>query len=315
MSRINFRILSVFLLMLMSYTVKSQNKEAAIVVKAVRNTDNSVDFTYEKNKPGTYKITIKFNSLANTFANDYEGMVKYDSGNLLTLRPDKSDTAITYGYSVSYVIGNWEPKVDSLFHYVLPFKKGKNYPISESSNLNEKYFGSKTINTWKAYFVSSKTADTICAMRKGIVVELKNEYVTDTLVTGYIYSSKRNSVKIEHEDGTYASYFGLKMNSFMVKLGETVFPATPLAVLDKFNNKTFNLHFYISYVGNKDYVYDPEAKLKTAQTPYDYVTPYFYTAEGIVQIVPKSKYTADYNPEIITKEMNKKELKLFLKKK
>lgn len=301
--------------MVMSYTVKSQTNEAVIVVKAVRNTNNSVDFTYVKNKPGTYKIKILFNSLANTFASDYEGLVKFDSGSLVTLSPERNDTYITYGYSVSYIFGNWEPKVDSLFHYILPFKKGKNYSIYESNNVREKYFGSEKLKTWKSYFVSSKTPDTICAMRKGIVVDIKNQFVTDTLVTGYVYTSKSNSIKIEHEDGTYASYQGLKMNSFMVKLGETVYPATPLAILDKFNNKTYNLHFFISYIGKKDYVTDPKATLKTAQTPYDYITPYFYTAEGVLKIVPKGNYTADYNEEIVTKEMNKKELKLFLKNK
>jgi len=308
-----FQLLPIFFLMIMSYAVKAQTNEPAIVVKYVRNKDNSVSFNYVKNRPGTYKLKITFSDFVNTNASDYEELIKYDSGSLLTLRPDNKESYINFGYSVSYVFGNPEPKVDSLFHYVLPFKKGKNIVVYENSNLNEKYFGAGKVDSWKSYCVTSKTPDTIYAMRKGIVVEVKNEFATDTLVTGYVYSSKRNSVTIEHEDGTYSSYKGLKMNSFFVKLGETVYPATPLGVLDRFNNKTYDLHFMVYYIGKKDYIPDPKATLKTAKTAYDCLSPYFYTTEGLVKIIPKNKYTVDCNQEIITKEMTKREVKQFLK--
>ena len=306
---------TIFLLLIMCSTVKAQSNEYPIIVSYIRHEDNSVSFSYVKNKPGTYKIKITFSDLSNTYAPDYEELIKYDSGNLLTLRPDKGDAFINFRYSTSYSFGNSEPKIDSLFHYILPFKKGKNTVVHESSNLNEKYFGAEKIDSWKSYSVTSKTPDTIYAMRKGIVVDVKNEFATDTLVTGYIYTSKTNSVTIEQEDGTYSIYTGLKMNSFFVKLGETVYPAMPLAVLDRFNNKTYNLHFTVYYIGKKDYIPDPKATLKTAKTRYAYLSPYFYTAEGVVKIIPNNKYTADYNQDIITKEMTKRDMKQFLKKK
>jgi hypothetical protein len=40
-------------------------------------------------------------------------------------------------------------------------------------------------------------------MRKGIVVDIKNEFQNDTLLMK-IYTSNTNSILIEHEDGTYA---------------------------------------------------------------------------------------------------------------
>ncbi|MGA9638257.1 hypothetical protein [Flavobacterium sp.] len=314
MTKNYFSVLMTLFLLIISYTVNAQGKESIIEVKYVRNNDNSVTFSYIKNAPGTYRLNIKFNNLSNTYANDYEELVKYDSGQLLTLKPDKSDSYINFGYSTSYMFGNFEPKVDSLFQYVLPFKKGKSIKIYESSNLNEKYFGAEKSKSWKSYYVTSKTPDTVYAMRKGIVVNIKNEYKTDTLVTGYIYSSKRNGITIEHSDGTYSSYTGLKQNSILVQLGETVFPTTPLGVLDIFNNKTYNLHFNIYYIGNKNYVHNPDATIKTAKTPYAYLTPYFYTTEGLTKITAKNSFTPDYTEVVLNKEMTKKEVKQRMKK-
>jgi hypothetical protein len=201
-----------------------------------------------------------------------------------------------------------------LFQYCLPFKDGKKVRLVESSNLNEKYFGAEKHESWKSYAVITKSQDSIFAMRKAIVIEIKNEFPTDTLAKGYIYTSKRNSITIEHEDGTYARYSGLKMNSMSVQLGDVVYPSTYLGVLDIFNNKDYVLHFNVYYLAKKDFVYDSKATLRTLKTPYSYLIPYFHTKEGVTKIKNRETYTAHHTPEIITKEMTKKEKKKYFKK-
>jgi hypothetical protein len=231
----------------------------------------------------------------------------YDSGKILTLDPIDKKRGVTFSnLNTSYILGNVSSKIDSLYQYLLPFKKGSSKTVFESDNMNEKYFGAEKPETWKSYFTGSKTADTVYAMRKGIVVKIVNEFVTDTLVKS---TTKKNNIIIEHADGTLASYKGFKLNSMMVKLGETVYPATPLGIIDENKGKSHFLTFSVYYLGKNSFDRDSDATLKTAKSSYNYLTPYFYTKEGVVKITPKTKYTADYDENILTIEFTKKELK------
>ncbi|MCW2118376.1 M23 family metallopeptidase [Flavobacterium sp. 7A] len=308
----NYFLVIVLSLLTMNISLKLLAQERAVEVSSIRNSDKSVDILYQKNKPGSYTIKVKFSNITNTFVSDYEDVIQYDSGTLLTLRPQNSNQDIGYSYNYSYSMGNQKPKVDSLFQYLLPFKKGKKVTVYESTNLNEEYFGAEKLDSWKSYHITSTTADSIFAMRKGIVVELKNEYQTDT-ITNMVYTSKKNTLIIEHEDGTYAAYKGLKKDSFKVKLGDIVYPSTMLGVLDRFNNKRYVLHFNIYYHDLSRNVDNTNATLKTAKSRYAFIAPYFFTKEGLIKIVPKSSFTAETKETIIRKEMSKKEIKQQMK--
>ena len=311
----HFQLVTVIFLTIVSYIPNLQAQERVIEINAVRNENNTVDFFYKKNKPGSYTIKVELTNLSNSNnSTDIEEVVENSSGKLFSLRPANPAIGIGYGYKFVYVMGNSRVKVDSLFQYILPFSKGKKVTVYESSNLNEKYFGSEKIESWKSYSSSSKTIDSVFAMRKGIVVDVINAFENDT-ITKMLYTSKTNTIKIEHEDGTYALYKGFKKNSFKVKLGDLVYPSTMLGTLNKFNNENYTLHFTIYYL-NKELSFTPSKQtLKTAKSSNAFVTPYFFTQEGVIQIVPRNTYTADYNEAIITKEMSKKEIKQRLKNK
>ncbi|GIZ08521.1 peptidoglycan DD-metalloendopeptidase family protein [Flavobacterium sp. UMI-01] len=295
-------------------SIKTLAQQNVIEVTSVRNNDNTVDIKYIKKMPGSYVVKLKFTNFNNTYVSDFEKVLKYDQGDLIRLNPENKEAPINFAYSVSYSLGNNEPKVDSLFQYILPFKKRKKITVQESNNVNEKYYGAEKIESWKSYSVSSKTPDSVYAMRKGIVVQIKNEYQMDTL-SRVIFTSKTNSVLIEHEDGTYAIYKGFKKDSFKVKLGDVVYPETMLGVLSKFDNSRHVLHFNIYYYDQNRKVDNTNATFKTAKSPYAYLTPYFYTKEGVIKIVPKDSYTAESNATLITKEMSKREMKQHLKSK
>jgi len=303
--KINHLIYSVFLF-LIGFSNIAIAQERIIEISTVRNKDKTIDIFYVKKKPGTYTVKLKFNSISNTDVSEHEEVVQYDSGKIMTLEPIDKNKTISYGFTTSYLLGNSKPKVDSLFQYILPYKKDMIKTISESYSINEKYFGAEKNENWKSYLIGSKTADTVYAMRKGIVVEIINEFVTDTLVKT---TSKKNRIIIEHLDGTLASYKGFKLNTIFVKLGETVYPATPLGIIDQNYNKSHLLNFSIYYLRKDIFDRDPEATVKTAKSPYNYIDPYFYTSEGVVKIIAKKKYTADYNQIILTKELTKKEIK------
>ncbi|NGY37027.1 peptidoglycan DD-metalloendopeptidase family protein [Flavobacterium sp. XN-5] len=310
----HYQLITSIILIVVSCATPLQAQDRTVEVTSVRNDNKSVDFFYTKNKPGSYTVKIEFNSLSNTSTSLlHEQVVEGNSGRLLSLKPTNSELGIGYGYKTSYAFGNSEPKVDSLFQYLLPFKKGTQITIYESSNLNEKYFGAEKPESWKSYSTNSKTVDSVFAMRKGIVVNLKNEFQNDT-ITKMLYTSKTNSIQIEHEDGTYASYSGFKKDSFKVKLGDIVYPNTMLGTLANFNNEKYILHFSIYYF-DKNRMFESSKSLRASKTPHVYLTPYFYTAAGAIKIIPKNSFTADCNESIIIKEMSKREIKQLLKNK
>ena len=92
--------------------------------------------------------------------------MKHDRGNLLKLAPANKEQNIGFSYDYSFIRGVPDPKVDSLFNYVLPFKKGKTIKINESSNLGEKYLGQEKPINWKSYVIDRTDADTVCSVRK-----------------------------------------------------------------------------------------------------------------------------------------------------
>jgi hypothetical protein len=292
-----------------------------ITINSKLNDDKSIDIEYEKELPGSYYIVIEFSDISNCFTNEYKGVVTGYSGRLLNLKPINAQQGIGYSLKYSSVMGVPNPKVDSLFQYTLPFKIGKKNKIYEAGNIGEKYFGSEKPANWKSYVVSFKSPDTIFSMRKGIVVKLTNEYDDDASTTK-IYTSKRNSIIIEHEDGTFAEYKGFKKNSFKVKLGQIVYPQTQLGTIELFNKSENNYRFDfciyylfgLSFFDNND----TEKKVTRVYTSndgsrYKYLTPNFLTSEGATSIESKKEYTGFINETILLQEMTRSEKKKYLK--
>jgi hypothetical protein len=302
------KILPLFLLFWISFTV-AQTQERPITVNAVKNQNNSVDISYEKSKPGTYTVQLKFKNLDNTSINDFVKIIKDKSGILCTLRPKDPNQGIGYTYSVTYAPGNFKAKVDSTYRYLLPFKNGKNYLVYESKNVNEVYFNKKREIVFKSYAIRAKNQDSIYAMRKGIVIEVANKQSNKIQEEDLVFTTQRNCIRVEHEDGTYATYNGFKSGSISVKEGDTVYPSSFLGVIDEFKKENFLFNFDVYYpvkeINNNDF---------KSMLSHNYLTPYFHTTAGDVQLVDGKEYTAVVKDEFISTEMSKKEIKAFLNK-
>jgi hypothetical protein len=154
-----------------------------IVITYEKGSDNSITFNYEKKVPGSYTLSVKLTQLQNTIASDYEGVIQNSTGTLFKLRPQRADEGITFSYTYTYLRGNMSPKVDTSFVYALPFKKGKRLIPIELSFIGKTYFKDSEPKNWKAYRFSSKTPDTVCAIRKGIVIKIENKYQPDTSIS------------------------------------------------------------------------------------------------------------------------------------
>lgn len=310
--KINKRIICLILLVI-NFHLYAQVQN--ITINRTVNEDKSIDLNYEKKLPGSYYVVLDFSDISNCYTNEYKGVIAGYSGRLLSLKPINAQQGIGYSLRYSAVMGVPNPKVDSLFQYILPFKTGKKVKIYEAGNIGEKYFGSEKPANWKSYVVHFKSPDTIFSIRKGIVVKLTNEHDDDASIAKH-YTSKRNSIIIEHEDGTFAEYKGFKKNSFKVKLGQTVYPQTQLGTIELFNKSENNYRFDFSiyYLFNVKSIGNNEKQtFKNNVSRYKFLKPQFFTSEGLMAVESKKEYTASFNEAILLQEMTRSEKKKYLK--
>ena len=282
-----------------------------ITIERSVNTDNSVVLSYKKEEPGSYFVYLNFSNVTNSNVSNYKTIIDSYSGNLLTLKPSNDKQSIGYALQYYVIFGKPNPKVDSLFHYVLPFKKGKRHKIVEASNLGEKYLGQEKPKNWKSYVINSTTPDTICSMRKGIVVKIDNQYQNSSLDMSF--TSKRNSITVEHSDGTIAIYNGFKKNLIFVKLGQTVYPQTELGVIEEFNPGVYRADFFVFYWSDKEINTASKQFFQNYRSKYTYLAPYFVTENGVAQIVSTNEYEALCTEEQLTLEFSRSEKKKYLK--
>lgn len=292
-------------------------QEAKIKLTTRVNSDNSVTFKFEKSDPGTFTLQLNLRDLINASSQtnmEQTFNLKSYQGNFFTLKPENEKQGIGYAYSYHFIRGKLKPKYDPGFIYLLPHKLGTKVQMAEASFLGAQYFGDKTPDDWKCYSFYTKQEDSVTAVRKGVVVQIKDEYDAK-LDEGVAYTSKTNELMIEHADGTIAIYGGLKRGSLGVKVGQTVLPG--VAIGSNAQNRSamlYSITFHLIYLKSNDIEDSKNQNLKNSKSFYGFVTPHFFT-EGNPNLVlsPKEEYTAAANPELIKKELTKKELKQLLK--
>lgn len=278
-----------------------------ILVKSEIQNDQSVKFTYEMKTFGTCYLQVNFKSLENSFSSGFRGNITGSSGSLFTIKPSDPGRGIGFSYAYTWIRGKLMSKVDTSFIYLLPVSKGNKVKVFNHSYLYTQYFGANKPRNWKSFQFNVSEGDTVFSARKGLVVEINDGFEPDT---AFFYSSKSNSILIEHEDGTLARYSVLKKGSITVKPGEMVFAHSPIAVAGTYNlSGNSQISFSVSYLTDDKLDNSGHTTIKTLKNYYSYIDPIFHTTEGDIHLKPNQSYTADLNTEIITKELSKKEKK------
>ncbi|MBZ4034127.1 hypothetical protein K6T82_05075 [Flavobacterium sp. 17A] len=297
MSKSNFLRILVFFLVGFN-TITAQNQ---IYITKVRNLDNSVEFKYNKAVQGNYFVEFNIENVSNvkdiaSIKKTYNVNLIGDTGTLFKLYPDDKEKPINCSYSYSYTRGLIKPQIDYAVTYLLPFKENKNVTIYESNRFNVRS------DIWKNYVVYSKTKDTICAMRKGVVVDIKRNALDNK---GSIVF--KTEIIVDHADGTNASYVGIDEKSLAVKVNDAILPGTYLGVMDDIldEGKNRNFKFNIYYFSNEEIDgVDGEKNVKIIEKS---VMPVFYTSNGYQNLMADQNYTVKYTDEILFKEMTPEE--------
>jgi len=290
-------------------------KEKTLTITSERNDDRSVTFFYEKSDPGDLVVYLQFTDMQNSHGSNVFKTISGSSGVFHTLHPINPDKSIRYSYKYRYTRGKIDAKPDKEFVYTLPFKKGVKARVRKLSNINERYLNRKVNDSWKAYQFLFKKADTVCAIRKGIVVKIKDG--NSDYKKGTSYSSRNNSILIQHEDGSYALYGVLQKGSMMVNIGDKVYPQTPIAIAGNYDNEEKKeVRLLVSYVPDPSYL-KKNNKKETQKNIIKkiYIDPVFYFEEGPRRLEAKMSYVSSCSKEIIEKEMKKRERKKYYKNK
>ncbi len=264
-----------------------------------------MDFTYIKEYPGTLSVVVKFERLTNSRYSTYPRILRANSGKLFSLKPINPEQGIGYSFSYTYIKGAIGAKISKNFTYLMPFKQASTVVVQELGNLGKNFFKKDLPREWKGYHFNSEEADTVYAVRKGVVIDVVDKYQVDNSKN---YTANRNSILVEHLDGTMAHYSGFAKGGTFVKIGSSVFPHTPIGTLSGGLDKG-KLYFYIYFMAKPN-------KYERAKDPDEiaveqFVTPIFATDKGNNPLTPGKKYSVVKEESLITSEMSKREKKRF----
>jgi len=306
------KTLKLFLFFCLICSLQLQSADHPITMQTKQNSDLSVTFTCIKTVPATYTLSLKFTMLENAYTPSIYPVITYSQGDLFTLRPINPKRCIKYAYKFSYILGDIKAVPDTMFTYLLPFKNGKEVKAHELFYVKQRYFNQLPPRNWKDFLFKFNTPDTVYAIRKGIVIEVKDENNPDSLSTHY--HSKANIIMVQHADGTIAHYTGFAKDGVFVQVGDVVYPQTALGILGYYDaDKDYQLRLSIYHLYEEYQLSDNQSSEKKKQNYYEYINPYFITEEGVTRLSNNKKYKAVSTNNLIEKEMSKKEIKKLQK--
>lgn len=273
-------------------------EELKINLKHQYNNDNSISVYSTITNPGTYSYIVVFSNLENTSDRQEQIASIQGDGEVCRLDPISKDKPVSFSHYQAYVFrGLLDARVNKKVIYRLPFSLRDSL---QTQNLMVQKDSALSMNVYN--FVAHQ-GDTIFAMRKGIVVDIQNEYSTPTL-------SQKNCILIEHEDGTICAYECIQKNSFMVKTGDVIFPGTPLALVGTRKYPKYEMSVRIYYPATN---INSKPNIPTSRIIDVHIVPSFATSQGNVALKNKLSYKPVCTPEIVTQEMSRKEKKAYLK--
>lgn len=183
---------NIFLICLFIFSQFFYGQTVSRGVTTERHDNKSVTFSYVNDIPGSVYVVLKFNQLTNSSSDVIKQTIKGYGGELVTLQPNNLKEHISFSYSYRTLRGDVNAKPDTTFKYILPFKNGRNIKVRELSYLGKRFGGTEPKN-WQSFQFLAKPNDTVYAIRKGLVVSIKDgEKPSTDNRKEYGYKSKSN---------------------------------------------------------------------------------------------------------------------------
>ena len=261
-------------------------------------------YVEDKDYPGMMTVLMNFSDVKNCDLTDgIRYFVVRNSGErLLTLRPLDNQKNIRYKLLCRFMEGAVDRMFDSTFVYRMPCQTGRPVRISGTVNILDKYREKKPREPL-GYFFQLEKGDTVYAMRRGLVVDIKQSEVPAEERPQYNYTSRSAKITVEHADGTRAWYVNFDPDHVFVNTGDDILPGMPLGLAGTYDGERYGISVQL-------YRYESDPRAATDTTPVlRRLTMRFATEEGIVIPHGPGKYTPVMTDEMLTREMTKKERK------
>lgn len=275
---------------------------AQITIETERDPDGNVLFYAVNLAKVPYSVVMNFSQLQNMSTpggGNVTALASPGRSKVATLKPTLAGQGTNYRYSYSFAKGNVYGKSKIYPIYLIPVPEGTrvkgilNYNIAKTLKKEEyeKYVGIS---------FNFEKPTLIAAPRKGVIAEMKMDYATDK--ESLSFSAEENYIEIYHEDGTITKLMVLKSGSAKVEVGDLVLPGQILAES-----------------GGENYQQGPHVRMVNQRTEkdgldklkYSYFSVVFATEKGNIEIKELGDFTVTHPMEVVTLELNKKELKVF----
>lgn len=292
------------------FLLTSHAQERKLELSSERKSDKSVEISYKKADPGYYTVVLNFSELTNSSRPQETISVNATAGSLLTLKPTDPNQHIGYRYGYRYIRGKFKPRLTADFCYLFPYTAGIKCEVVEAGYANQRYFGAEKPADWKSYFFYTDKEEVVTAIRKGIVVEIVDEFET---IENIEFTTRQNAVIVEHEDGSLVRYLGFKKGSLQVKPGDIVLPNSPLGFNTFRSKNRYGISIFMYYLSSLDFESLQGQTLTKQKSLYSIITPRFAIDNtSCILLENRKTYTAFSSKEIIMKEMSKREIKKYM---
>lgn len=184
-----------------------------------QETSEGYDILADNDEYATISIKVNFN--LENLSSSKDGVTvfvipprtkKHIISNLVVI--DKSKR-VKLSYETKYNFGDHTlDDYDTDFKYVLPYKKGQTFGVSQGYN------GEASHKNLNAIDFEMPNGTPICASRGGVVIGVEQQYSKSCIDPSCV--KYNNFIKVFHDDGTFAEYSHIKQDGSIVKVGEKI---------------------------------------------------------------------------------------------
>lgn len=276
---------------------------AQITIETEQDSDRNVLFFAINPTKIPYSVILNFSQLQNMSTSGGGNVTAIASpgrSKVATLKPTVAGQGSNYRYGYSFAKGNvyGKTKIDPV--YLIPVSEGTQVKAILNNNIAETLKKEEGYETYVGISFIFDQPTSIVAPRKGVIAEMRMDYSTDK--ENLNFSAEENYIEIYHEDGTITKLMVLKSGSAKVEVGDQVLPGQVLA---ESGGDNYHTGPHVRMVNQRTVKNGPD-KLK-----YTYYPVVFATEKGNIEIKELSDFTVAHPSEVVTLELNKKELQKF----
>ncbi len=288
-------------------------------LEAQRNRDVEVYYEKSRTKRGEYQfycnnktnlrytvnIKLELINMRVTGSNPWKGDVKPGKNRLFSIKPINESSTYNFSYSYTSIVGCKKPKPKKDIRYTLPINEGEEIRTVTINYVGDR-FGYDPPEGYYAIGFKMEKGDTILAMRKGVVMEVKSNALTSK-TSDLTFVDNSNYILVQHQDCTVGSYRDVSGN-ILAKKGDVIIPGQPIAFVGN-NDFTSGAHFKFS-----TYYYKPNPKKKDGKETdeefsWTYFSPVFVADESEIVLEGNRVYKSVWDKKKMTKELSKGEKK------